>query len=448
MQNMAESLDQSGQPNQADRERDGEADSGLPITQIEDSTSEWSSLDLIPSQGVASSVSGVRRRALPAFAVGVVGLGVLFSVGMTVFRHRIESSLTAQSNIALKAAGINGVEVTFTGRDAEVRVPKGVDVQRVRDAIRSGNSGNSGNSAFHFAGPRTVEVIVDPSLSPPPTSAPAPVPQDISAKINQDGTLQISGVVESQEAKDALVAGIKGQAPSANIQDQTTIGPGGASARTALWTGKAVGELRRVGGTAVSITGNTKDGLTVSGAVGSLAIRDSVNAFIAGSGLPFTGTFAIERPPETTPISAPTVSGPTISGPPDTLFGDVSLGSQDIQNTLDAALADSSIQFKPDSTALTSDGIVAVGKVADALKAVPTVRITITGHTDTNGDANRNLALSVARAEAVRDELGKLGVDLDRITTVGEGGSKPLVPNDTPANRKKNRRIEIRVDQN
>ena len=67
------------------------------------------------------------------------------------------------------------------------------------------------------------------------------------------------------------------------------------------------------------------------------------------------------------------------------------------------------------------------------------------GHTDTNGSAQRNLALSVARADAVRDELVASGIVGLRITTLGEGGTKPLVTNDSPANRRKNRRIEIKV---
>jgi OmpA-OmpF porin, OOP family len=131
---------------------------------------------------------------------------------------------------------------------------------------------------------------------------------------------------------------------------------------------------------------------------------------------------------------------------PDTLFGDIASESQQIQATLDTILAESSIQFQPDSASLTSGGQDAVVKIAEALKASPGARVTVTGHTDSNGDADRNLALSVSRAEAVRADLGQLGIDVARITTVGEGGKKPLVANDTPANRKKNRRIEIRVD--
>jgi outer membrane protein OmpA-like peptidoglycan-associated protein len=47
------------------------------------------------------------------------------------------------------------------------------------------------------------------------------------------------------------------------------------------------------------------------------------------------------------------------------------------------------------------------------------------------------------RADAVKDLLVKAGVPADRIRTEGLGSEKPIAPNDTEANRAKNRRIEI-----
>ena len=74
--------------------------------------------------------------------------------------------------------------------------------------------------------------------------------------------------------------------------------------------------------------------------------------------------------------------------------------------------------------------------------------MTITGHTDSAGDDVYNLELSLARASAVRDALVELGVEAERLRTVGAGSTSPVASNDTENGRQLNRRIEFRVDRN
>jgi outer membrane protein OmpA-like peptidoglycan-associated protein len=392
-----------------------------------DSTSEWSSVDRVAGTVVHTAPPEAKRRVLLGVGIGIVGLGVLFAVGVTRIRQNVQNSLAEQSSDALARVGSAGAEVSFSGRDAQVRVPADADLDKIR-------------SALDITGIRTVEVVVDPSLAAATTTAVASIPRDIELTIDQTGRVVATGVIADESSKISLLAAIKAQSPAVEIDDQMTFGPGGVEGITALWAGKSIGEFRRVGATAAAVEASATE-LRIRGSVGSLAIRDSVNAFIAGSGLTISGSLQIERAPAST-------AGPSgiDSVAPDTLFGDIASESQQIQATLDTILAESSIQFQPDSASLTSGGQDAVVKIAEALKASPGARVTVTGHTDSNGDADRNLALSVSRAEAVRADLGQLGIDVARITTVGEGGEKPLVSNDTPANRKKNRRIEIRVD--
>jgi outer membrane protein OmpA-like peptidoglycan-associated protein len=87
----------------------------------------------------------------------------------------------------------------------------------------------------------------------------------------------------------------------------------------------------------------------------------------------------------------------------------------------------------------------ALDLLAADLKVCPKARVDVAGHTDADGDANANMALSVARAEAVIDALVKRGVAIDRLYAVGYGETLPLVPNTTKANKAKNRRIEFTV---
>jgi len=70
--------------------------------------------------------------------------------------------------------------------------------------------------------------------------------------------------------------------------------------------------------------------------------------------------------------------------------------------------------------------------------------ILVEGHTDTSGTPAYNLALSQRRADSVAKLLvDVLGVDPARITAKGYGIEHPAFPNDTEANRIKNRRVEI-----
>lgn len=83
-------------------------------------------------------------------------------------------------------------------------------------------------------------------------------------------------------------------------------------------------------------------------------------------------------------------------------------------------------------------------EIASTLKQHGDLKILIEGHTDNVGSAASNLALSDARAAAVKAVLAAdYGVDGARITTKGLGDTKPSVPNTTAAGRAQNRRVEI-----
>lgn len=79
------------------------------------------------------------------------------------------------------------------------------------------------------------------------------------------------------------------------------------------------------------------------------------------------------------------------------------------------------------------------------LRANPGVRVRIDGHTDSDGAAAYNQALSLRRAEAVRDFFVAEGLDADRFEVRGFGETKPIAPNDTRENKRKNRRVELTV---
>ena len=74
----------------------------------------------------------------------------------------------------------------------------------------------------------------------------------------------------------------------------------------------------------------------------------------------------------------------------------------------------------------------------------PEAVLEIIGFTDTSGSAKKNLKLSVARAEAVKQYLVKKDIPANRILTKGQGSDYPLGNNNTKEGRALNRRVEIR----
>lgn len=73
----------------------------------------------------------------------------------------------------------------------------------------------------------------------------------------------------------------------------------------------------------------------------------------------------------------------------------------------------------------------------------PNAQANIIGHTDSTGNDSINNPLSVNRAANTRDYLTGQGIQYNRIHIDGRGSYEPEVPNDSPMNRAKNRRVEI-----
>jgi outer membrane protein OmpA-like peptidoglycan-associated protein len=103
------------------------------------------------------------------------------------------------------------------------------------------------------------------------------------------------------------------------------------------------------------------------------------------------------------------------------------------------------VNFASGSATLTPGSEDVLERALRALQANPGVIVEIAGYTDDVGSLVQNERLSLRRAEAVKTWLNRKGVATWRMTTVGKGPREPIAPNDTPAQRAKNRRIEFHV---
>jgi OmpA-OmpF porin, OOP family len=93
---------------------------------------------------------------------------------------------------------------------------------------------------------------------------------------------------------------------------------------------------------------------------------------------------------------------------------------------------------RPDSRAL-------LNQVVQVLNDYPKMRVSIQGHTDSQGGEALNMRLSQERAEAVREYLVEKGVAPERLEALGYGPTKPIATNRTAKGRSLNRRTEFRI---
>ena len=101
--------------------------------------------------------------------------------------------------------------------------------------------------------------------------------------------------------------------------------------------------------------------------------------------------------------------------------------------------------FDFDKSTLTPRAMDIVKEAANVAKAGQNARVTCTGHTDTAGPANYNMALSLRRANTVKDALVREGVPATSISVIGKGETALLVQTKDGVREPQNRRVEIVV---
>jgi OOP family OmpA-OmpF porin len=105
------------------------------------------------------------------------------------------------------------------------------------------------------------------------------------------------------------------------------------------------------------------------------------------------------------------------------------------------------IYFKTGSAELDRESEPLLNSGADIASRCQSIKIDVEGHTDNVGQKASNRQLSAQRAKSVVDYLVKKGVNPALIQSAGYGDTRPVVANDSEANRAKNRRIEFKVEK-
>jgi outer membrane protein OmpA-like peptidoglycan-associated protein len=111
------------------------------------------------------------------------------------------------------------------------------------------------------------------------------------------------------------------------------------------------------------------------------------------------------------------------------------------------------IFFDFDKSTLRPLSNVELKNLVTLLKSNPNLKVEISGHTDSKGDAAYNQKLSEERAQAVVDNLAAAGIDPARMKAAGYGKTQPVSANkkasgkDNPEGRQLNRRVELKITE-
>lgn len=138
----------------------------------------------------------------------------------------------------------------------------------------------------------------------------------------------------------------------------------------------------------------------------------------------------------------------TSNSPTDIMISNfkIAVGAPDTRNQLTTTgrFSTTGILFDVNSDKIKPESHACIKEIAQILKENPGIKIKVIGHTDSDGDAAKNIELSKRRAESVKKYLVSMfGIDTTTITTDGKGESEPLSDNKTTEGKAQNRRVEF-----
>ena len=116
---------------------------------------------------------------------------------------------------------------------------------------------------------------------------------------------------------------------------------------------------------------------------------------------------------------------------------------EEVKKVFEKAL--NGIEFETGSAKIKKSSNKILDDVVKIMKENPSYKLSINGHTDNVGKAEKNQKLSEDRAAAVKAYLEGKGVEAARLSSAGFGQDQPVADNKTKAGRAKNRRVEFKV---
>ena len=103
------------------------------------------------------------------------------------------------------------------------------------------------------------------------------------------------------------------------------------------------------------------------------------------------------------------------------------------------------LYFSPGGNELTSESAEQLPDIDNLVSHLPAAEVIVIGNTDTVGSLESNDALSLRRAQTIRDRLIKAGVPGEQIVAIGRGKRDLLIPTADEVAEPRNRRVEVKI---
>lgn len=263
-----------------------------------------------------------------------------------------------------------------------------------------------------------------PEATPAPVKEPAPAPPyELRLTADRSG-FSLTGALPDEATRARLHALVAASHLAGRIADETQLAPGAPAGFADAALAVAADLLRLdIGSATLSDRRVELRGLTCRELIAS-EVETS-----AATGLPpgYSADFAVS-PRQTGCVLDPPAS---------------------CQNDLDGLTRQNPVLFAQGTDAVTLDETTerVIGEAVDILRKCPDSAVTIEGHANRDGQWRGfdNRRLSLRRAERVRDELVRRGIDPTSLTVRGFGIDRPLLPHGAPQSREMNRRVQFTI---
>jgi outer membrane protein OmpA-like peptidoglycan-associated protein/osmotically-inducible protein OsmY len=335
------------------------------------------------SSGRSPAVRRLRRLATPA-AVSVLGLALLMSAQLTINRSAIESRLDNRVTEALTRAGIQGVDVTVSGRDVTMRGTAGTTVVFA----------SAMNAAGGVEGVRRTlnQITVLGDVPQQPRG-----PSQVTAAIVR-GEITLSGTVPGRGDRERLRDAAEDAVGEDNVEDRLSVDDGAS----------AEGLRRFIALVRAFDPGGECQAELTQGVIslfGRVPRETSRDAMVGAANRVKNDAAGI--------VDQLAIDADTL--PPEAV-------------ALQRRLADlPEIEFSAGGSRLDGGDEDIVERAAELLEKHASLRVRVEGHTADYGSSESNLQLSQDRAARVREALVEAGVAADRVDAVGYGEYRPAV---------------------
>jgi len=339
--------------------------------------------------------------------VPVLGLGLLFLFGALFIAPRIEAEVRDKVSERLDDSGLIATGVISDGQGVTIEATASVEEELYVEALAK--STQCDTWAGRLTCPTTISVRRND-----PEAAPAVLnrrPHQFTVE-RADNAVTLTGEVPNLEERDRIL-GRAGQHFDV-VTDALSVTNESAGTYYGHAADQALAVVSHLTSGKASWSG---EALAVDGVANAAAVADAREQFGAIGSESLQGEFNVRS-----------------------LFD-----RQQCNADFAVILTDASIRFQTGSAAIDAGNDELLARLAKLAGSCPG-SLTVEGHTDSQGDAEMNKALSLARAAAVRDALAALGIEADRVTAMGFGESRPIADNTTSAGRATNRRIAITID--